>query len=288
LEKTQELFTAREVFEFPTPPFAFAKSESESLIVAGIGNTLRFLRFRARSFMLMDMEIGPLPSQIAALEINRDLLWVGDRTQSVFCYRFTDEFTVGNPPIAVDPEPRAVTAMCVIDGSTVVVGDRFGVVTFLKLPNDLTQRDLDWKKSPVPDRGIAQPFAEAAGHLQTVATFSLGEAVTALIRPPESQILFYTTLLGKIGAFVPITELDVDFEMLSLAELLTARRCAVEFGVTLVDQHPPLHLNVISADMLDFIDQLDPESQNAIEAAIKMPKHGLFGVVSRLKYLAKF
>jgi hypothetical protein len=289
-ENDKGVFVSRQVFDFPAPPLAFAKSQSESLIAAGIGNTVRFLRFHRETneFTHRKEEIGPLPSQVAALEIAGGLLWVGDQTQSVFCYRFVDEYDVTRDPIAVDTEPRAVTAMCVIDPFTVVVGDRFGVVTFLRLPNDLCAPDLDWKKSAVPDRGIAQPFAAKAGHLQKVATCFLGETVTSLIRPPHSQILFYTTLLGKIGAFVPVTEFDVDFDLLSLAELSTIRKCAAEFGVTLVDAHPPEQLNVVSADILDFIDQLDPDSQMAIETASKIPRHALFGLLSRLKCLAKF
>jgi splicing factor 3B subunit 3 len=251
---------------------------------------IQFLEFQAQSetFKRKNDEVGPLPSQVAVLEIAGGFLWVGDRTQSVFCYRFDDESRVGRYPIAVDAEPRAVTAMCVIDPTTIVVGDRFGGVTFLRLPNDLCAADHDWKKSSVPDRGIAQPAAAFAGHLHKVATFHLGETVTSLIRPPQSQILFYTTLLGKIGAFVPLTEFDVDFEVLTLAELLTARKCAVDFGLTLINPHPPEQLNMVSADMLDFIEQLGPDSQAAIETATKMPRHWLFGLLSRVKSLAKF
>jgi hypothetical protein len=291
LEKTEQgPFVPHQLFQVAAPPLAFTKSPSESLIAIGTGNEVRFVHFYAEQghFELMDQRLGPLPTQVAVLEIAGDLLWVGDRTQSVLCYRFSSEFTISGPPIALDPEPRSLMAMCPVDASTVVVGDRFGVVAFLRLPNDLCKRDLDWKKSKVPDRGIAQPFATVAGSLQTVATFSLGETVTSLIRPPESQVIFYTTLLGKIGAFVPVGDLDLDFELLSVAELMTRRRCAAEFGVTLLDSRPPLNIHVVDADMLDFVEHLDPESQRAIAAAIKMPWQALFGLLSRVKCLAKF
>jgi hypothetical protein len=66
--------------------------------------------------------------------------------------------------------------------------------------------------------------------------------------------MFYTILFGQIGAFVLVVDFEVDFKLLGLAKLLTATRCTVEFGLTLGDSHRSEMLNVVSTDMLDFIE----------------------------------
>jgi hypothetical protein len=120
LERTDHLF------EMPAQPFACAKSQLESLIAVTVGFYVRFLRLHAseRQFKLMKQVIRPMPIHIAALEIGNGLLWVGDRTQSVFYYRFAEDnkSRIVGTSIAVDPEPHAVTAMCIVDASAISVG----------------------------------------------------------------------------------------------------------------------------------------------------------------------
>ena len=101
------------------------------------------------------------------------------------------------------------------------------------------------------------------------------------------KVLFYTTLLGKIGYQIPLDD-ESEFITFSNAELHTIRRCAKEFGLTVLRKFDQEKLNVVNADVIDLIEQLQPSSQKEIEGAIKMPQNALIGRLCRLKYTAKF
>jgi len=160
--------------------------------------------------------------------------------------------------VAADSEPRQLTSMCVVSDTTVAVGDRFGGIAILGVPEDMA-RGAPWRRSVAPDRGIAQ---RPACLLVKLAALSVGDAVTSLMLSKYSRGLFFTTLMGQIGCFVPL-ESESEFAMLADAELLTERLCAQEFGLTCLRQFGSVRLNVVSADVLDLIDRLSPAAQRA-------------------------
>jgi hypothetical protein len=284
-------FELGQSFEFAEPPVTM--TVIGNFVLVAVGRYIKFIRYSEDldSFELIDEEMAPVATQVGYIEIGGDIIWVGDRSQSVSCHRFALkdggtklEIVDRKSPIAVDVEPRILTALGVVDNTTVVVGERSGLITILRLPNDLRLSELHWRSSAAPDRGIRQPYASTAGHLIKVAVFSVNEAVTSLMK--RGNVVYYTTLLGQIGALIPVE--DADFGMLMNAEWMTWRACACAFGVTHLRKYGLEQMNVVSGDVLEFMEQLPGENQRAIEDGIRMPRQGVAGLVCRLKHLARF
>jgi hypothetical protein len=179
-------------------------------------------------------------------------------------------------PVAVDIQPRQLTAMCCYDDVTVAAGDRYGNVVLLRLPDDVVAH-YPWRVSHPPERGVHMPLT---GHLIRVASYHTGETITGLTR--HGPALFYSTLLGQIGAFVPIAA-DEDYFWLATTEALAERIGAREFGFFEFKKVNAGKVSVVSADPIEMIESLDPEYLTIVEEELKLPKMQLLGLIARLK-----
>jgi hypothetical protein len=291
LRRGDQSYEQIDSFQLQSPPIALTALGDG--VAVGVGPFVKCLSLQEGKWTFGEANFGPVPTGVGFLEAREGFLWVGDRTQGVFCFSLRDndrqerEAQDRERPVAVDPEPRQMTAMCAIDMQTVAVGDRSGVICLLRLPKDVLKPNVQWRVSSVPDRGLAQPYAKFSGRLIRVAAFSVDEAVTSILRSPRNNTVFYTTLLGQVGAFVRVED-EVEFNALSAAEAMTLRKCQGEFGLTILRKREREKLNAVSADILDYLEQLQPTSQRELECYFKIPKQSLVGLVCRLKYQAKF
>ncbi|OHS94185.1 hypothetical protein TRFO_11242 [Tritrichomonas foetus] len=282
--------------QFISPTFAIRKVGN--LIFFGVGSKLRYTSMNMINVEKQQSdtpetfdskEITQVPSAICFIEVSGDILWIGDRIESVFVYRFSltgdgNDIKSLNL-IACDTEPRQITAMCLLNETCVAIGEKNGKITILRLPNDdIGDRDLKWRLSPIPERGIS--LNEPVGELVKIATYSVNETVTSLLVGAKG-VLFYTTLLGQIGAFVPLQN-DEDYIKLSNVELITERLSTEEFGLTVLRRLPVEKRCVVSGDILDLIDRMTPESQKIIEKTCNTHWQNLFGLISIIKQKAKF
>lgn len=65
-------------------------------------------------------------------------VWIVDRTQSLFCFKsYENEVTQHSllELVAVDTEQRQITAIAALNGHQVVIGDKFGCISVLRLPD---------------------------------------------------------------------------------------------------------------------------------------------------------
>ena len=143
---------------------------------------------------------------------------------------------------------------------------------------------LKWRESPLPDRGIS--LDAPVGQLIKIASYCVSEAVTSLLVSSKGTI-FYTTLLGQIGAFIPLDK-DDDYLMLLNAEMVMERLSTKEFGLTMSRRFPMEKICVVSSDILDLIEHLSRESQEKFEAQTKCHFQNLFGLTCMIKQRAKF
>lgn len=276
---TGERLVGKESFDLPEPPLSMTLWRDKVLV--GTGRKVEVLELDAQSqvWSISSNIVHALPTQVAFIEARDQFLWVADRTQSIICFAGDTTLEI----VAVDPNPRQLTAMCVMSDTTIAVGDKFGVIAILGLPRDIVHGE-PWRKSRTIDRGTANTVAAS---LVKLAVFSIHDTVTSLMMSRRSRALFYTTLLGQVGFMIALED-EAEFMMLENTELLTKRLCAKEFGLTLLPRFSAERMNVVSADVLDLIEQLQPESQDAIKGVIRMPTQALVGRLCRLKHLAKF
>lgn len=117
--------------------------------------------------------------------------------------------------ILVDRVPRHLTSIAVVDERTIAVADRFGTITFLRIPES-TRFSFAEPIAQMQDAELntAEAYLRDAQFLEDVAHYSTGQVVTALrVQPYDPsngadaslaiKIVYYTTSLGAVGAFVP-------------------------------------------------------------------------------------
>ena len=275
-----ETIKEHQTIRIAKPPHAMAIINNYLLV--GGGRRLRYLRYDGEQWLEseQDESLASVHTQIAFLEVRGHFVWLGDRTQSVLCFSHgSKDGRLAIIPQAVDTRPRQLTAMKCIDDFTVAVGDRYGCVTILKLPEDVQVQSL-WKMSPPPDRGVFMP--STVGHLVRIASFNCYQCVTSLVDTGKS--LYYTTLLGQIGALVPLQD-DQEYSFLSNAENAISKTCQKHFGFTRLRRIENGKVSVVDGDILETIDTLPPESVDELEG---IPKLQLVGVLTKLKASAKF
>jgi hypothetical protein len=274
-------FSLVRTFEFDHPPLALAVYSGQTLLV-GFGRYYKVIKIKAPDEMEMaDRKFGPVPTQIAFIECTENFIWVGDRVESVYVYKVNGR----EGPVAVDTECRNLTALGIVRDDTAAVGERSGRITLLRIPLDMCKHN-GWRMSPVPDRGIRQPYGDVAGHLIRLAVFSVDEAVTSLLM--RGSILYYTTLLGQIGAFIPLELEGVEFGNLANAELMVWKGCSSEFGVTQLRKFGVEKVNVIDGDVFEFMERLAAGKRKAIEEFSKLKTDQITGMLCRIKHLASF
>lgn len=288
--------------KFPDPPFSIRKSEN--VVFVGIGPQLNYLRKNQNitegdnnndnesemhnQYLKESLDVY-LPSVISFIEVSKGIIWLADRIESIFAYRYvynekTDRIE-SVKLIAVDTSPRQITSMTLINENCVVVGEKRGTITILRLPNDdIGKEDLKWRESPLPDRGIS--LNGPVGQLVKIASYCVSEAVTSLLVSSKGAI-FYTTLLGQIGAFIPLDK-DEDYLMLLNAEMVMERLSTEEFGLTMSRRFPMEKICVVSTDVLDLIEHLSRTSQEKFETATNCHLQSLFGLTCMIKQRAKF
>ncbi|KAG5507788.1 hypothetical protein JIQ42_08077 [Leishmania sp. Namibia] len=128
--------------------------------------------------------------------------------------------TAGTPSfllqIMTDSVPRHITSVVVVDERTIAASDRFGTVVFLRIPENTRTQFAQ----PVHQLHEVELVAEEA-YMRTQQTFReiarhhVGELVTALhVQPHDpsqgtdatlaTKIVYYSTALGSLGAYVPL------------------------------------------------------------------------------------
>lgn len=109
---------------------------------------------------------------------------------------------------ADDTSPRWVTSVCILDYTTVAIGDKFGSVSIVRLPssiNDNVDEDPTGTKS-LWDRGVLNGASQKA---ECICVIHIGEIPLSLQKanliPGGNDSLVYTTLSGTVGMLVPFT-----------------------------------------------------------------------------------
>lgn len=177
-------------------------------LLVGVGNCLKMFDL-GKKRLLRKCEYRNLPSDIATLQVRGPRIYVGDAQNSFFFMKYKkleNAFYV----FADDAVPRHITAAVDLDYDTVCGGDRFGNLSVLRLPGELS--------AAVEEDPTGGKFADqgAANKLESVAMFHVGETITALQRaamqPGGREVLLYATINGAIGAIYPFNSReDVDF-----------------------------------------------------------------------------
>nr|CAH7759750.1 unnamed protein product [Callosobruchus chinensis] len=247
-------------------------------LLAGVGKMLR-LYDMGKKKLLRKCENKHIPNLIVNIQAIGKRIFVSDVQESVFMVRYK---RVENQLIifADDTHPRWITTTCVLDYDTIATADKFGNVSILRLPSNVSD---DVEEDPTGhkalwDRGLLNGASQKA---DTISTFHVGETVTWLQKvtliPGGSESLLYTTLSGTVGVLVPFTmHEDHDFfqhlEMHMRSEnppLCGRDHLSFRSYYFPVKRHANMIFfffsqNVIDGDMCEQYNSLDPAKQKSI------------------------
>jgi splicing factor 3B subunit 3 len=182
-------------------------------LLVGMGSALRLYDL-GKKRLLRKCEYRGLPWEVSTLHIVGPRIYVGDAQDSFLFIKYKkqeNKFYV----FADDTVPRHITAAVPLDYDTIAGGDRFGNISVLRLPPEVS--------AAVEEDPTAGKYATEGGHLggapnrlQSISNFHVGEAITAVERATMQEggheFILYATINGAVGALYPFTSKEhVDF-----------------------------------------------------------------------------
>lgn len=235
-------------------------------VLAGVGKYLRIYELGKKK-LLRKCENKHVSNFIVNIHTMGSRIVVSDIQESFHFVRYKRQ---ENQLIifADDTSPRWITAATMLDYDSMAGADKFGNVTVVRLPPDVTD-DVDEDPTgnkALWDRGLLNG---ASQKVDCVNNFHVGEVCTSLQKatliPGGSESLVYTTISGGIGMLVPFTSHeDHDFfqhlEMYMRSELPPL--CGRDH-LAYRSYYFPVK-NVIDGDMCEMFNSLDPGKQKSI------------------------
>eukprot|EP01035_Chromulina_nebulosa_P017475 gene17475-23027_t len=151
-------------------------TEFQGKLLVGCGKALRLYELGKKK-LLRKCENRLFPVSIVKLQTYGDRIYVGDVAESIHFvkYKRQDNSLV---IFADDTVPRYVTCLCILDYNTVAVGDKFGNIFVLRLPDNVND-DIENPTGPrmLWDQGLLNG---AANKLQYLTSYFLGEIITSI------------------------------------------------------------------------------------------------------------
>lgn len=245
-----------------------ALAHFEGRLLAGVGNSLRLYEMGKRQ-LLRKCELRGLPTYVKTLQTVGDRAFVGDMIQSIRIVRYESSLNK-MVVIASDPSPRTIVCQEMLDWNTVAIGDKFGCISILRLPEAAETSALDlsgtrslWDASK----------ADMTPRMELLAQYNVGEVVTGITRSAlvagGSDSLIYVTVSGRLAALIPLTSRDdVDFyEQLESEMRTSATRPTGRDPKAYRSYYAPT-MHVIDGDMCAAFNGLSHETQANISETL--------------------
>ena len=180
-------------------------------LLAGIGASVKLFDV-GKKRLLRKCEYKSLPTDVATLHTTGSRIYVGDAYESVHFMKYKkaeNKLYI----FADDSIPRHITAVCPLDYDTVAAADKFGNLTVLRLPPELSAAV---EEDPTAGKYAGDISTGAPNKLQSIANFHVGEIITSIQRSTlqdhGKEIMLYTTLNGTVGAVHAFSSRDsIDF-----------------------------------------------------------------------------
>jgi len=187
-------------------------NEFQGKLLVGCGKALRLYELGKKK-LLRKCENRLFPVSIVKLQTYGDRIYVGDVAESIHFvkYKRQDNSLV---IFADDTVPRYVTCLCILDYNTVAVGDKFGNIFVLRLPDNVND-DIENPTGPrmLWDQGLLNG---AANKVQYLSSYFLGEIITSIDKtsliPGGTEVIVASTIYGGIYTFIPfLSKEDLSF-----------------------------------------------------------------------------
>ncbi|GFH30321.1 CPSF_A domain-containing protein, partial [Haematococcus lacustris] len=182
-------------------------------LLASSGPVLRLYELGKKK-LLRKCEYKKLPVNIMSLQVQGSRIIVGDSQESVHLMKYKKAENIFYI-FADDTMPRFVTSILPLDFDTFAVGDKFGNLTVLRLPADISAQV---EEDPTGGKLAASTgkLNGAPHKLQAITNFHIGDTITAMqraaLQPGGQEVIVYGTVMGAIGVLYPFSSKeDADF-----------------------------------------------------------------------------
>ncbi len=190
-------------------------------LLAGVGNRLR-LYDMGKKKLLRKCELKGLPTMVQSIHvISQSRLVVGDLAESFHYVKYQrqeNNFVL----FADEVSPRWLTASCVLDARTLAGADKFGNVFVSRLPQEVSDDVDDAQLLSSASANDALALNGAPSKADEVAHFHVGETITSIqkvmLGAGNNEVLLYTTIMGGVGALLPLTAKE-DLELMQALEM---------------------------------------------------------------------
>lgn len=243
-------------------------------LLVGCGRKIRYYDIGHKQLLFKgETKFGVNLGNIVALaDMEGDRLAIGDALNSVRIVHYdqaVDKFLA----VADDIVPRHLTAMTVLDHSTIAGGDRFGNLWINRL-DDTTSKAVDslwplWTSSH-PDYLQAAPV-----RTKTMAQFATPDAIIRLIPAllvfgGGQQGLVYFGILGTVGVMMPLVTL-LELKLFDTLAIAIRKRYLPLDAINLLGKDPLKFrgyyqppVNVVDGDFIETYFGLDAATKKEI------------------------
>eukprot|EP01053_Blabericola_migrator_P001067 Blabericola_migrator_1__1066@NODE_1270_length_4934_cov_107_196014_g857_i0_p1_GENE_NODE_1270_length_4934_cov_107_196014_g857_i0NODE_1270_length_4934_cov_107_196014_g857_i0_p1_ORF_typecomplete_len1253_score244_13MMS1_N/PF10433_9/1_8e123CPSF_A/PF03178_15/8_5CPSF_A/PF03178_15/1_8CPSF_A/PF03178_15/6_4e68CNH/PF00780_22/35CNH/PF00780_22/1_7e02CNH/PF00780_22/3_9HPIP_like/PF18524_1/11HPIP_like/PF18524_1/44_NODE_1270_length_4934_cov_107_196014_g857_i03733759 len=236
-------------------------------LLAAVGNRIRIYTL-GKKRLLKRCEYKNLPCGVNWLRVSGKRVFASDIREGfhVLNYSAIDNvFSV----LADMTVPRWVTCGDLLDPYTIIGGDKFENLFVVRIPPDVISDNEVFDSSGLKVRGDTAYLTGQTHKFESACEFYLGDIPMAmqkcLMTPGGSEFVLFGTIMGSIGAFLPL-QTQREVETLQQLEMLMRNE-----DVSLVGRE---HIffrsamfpvkNVIDGDLLSVFPKLKPERQTWI------------------------
>lgn len=238
-------------------------------LIVSLGNKIRIYSLGRRR-LLKKCEFRGVPEAVVWLRVVKDRIFAGDVRDGfmVLKYRASENAL---HVISEESRPHWLTCGEVLDYHTVVGGDKFDSIVVARVPETAKEMDSGGLggHTTLRLRGDTPYLTNECLKFEFVANFHLGETLTALqkatLTPGGYESLVYSTIMGSIGALVPLlTKDEVDLlQHLEMAMRLSSPPlCGRDHG-TYRSYYAPCKA-VIDGDLCEQFQSLNPTQQRSV------------------------
>lgn len=216
--------------------------------------------------------------EIVGLETEGSRVFVNDISDSVKVLVYVSQ---GNKFIefADDSLPRHVTRSVMLDYDTLVIGDKFGTISILRVPTDISEiSDLDVEGELLE----AKPpkLNGAPERLENLMNFYVGDVITGMksckLGLSTEQVVIYSGMNGSIGMISPLKSLrEVNF-FSDLQKMVLAQLNDIKWNLTEREHlkyrgyYIPTNA-CIDGDIVDLFTELPLAAQQKISNEMEKP-----------------
>lgn len=241
-----------------------AMTQFQGKLLCAVGPYLRLYEMGAKQLLRKcELRAASPNSVFKTLDACGDRIFAGDMHSSMKLLKY-DPALNRMAVVCDDLMPRAMVASQILDFGTVAGSDKFGNFFVLRAPKDVDNEAVGTGARALWDMGRNE------GHkFECLCHFHVGEIVTGMKRgtliPGGTEGVIYTTISGRIGAFLPLTNKD-DVEFYQGLESSMRLQVPKPVGfepVAFRSSFVPVK-HVIDGELLELYGELKADEQNKI------------------------